>query len=188
MSVGFFTLLTIGLVTFICLEGVLIIYGNTKPKENSDYVIVLGAQVRGTVLSRALKNRLDTAYEYLIQNEGSKVIVSGGQGPGEEISEAYAMSQYLLERGIHKDRIILEDKSTNTYENLKFSKGLIEDTSLEVVIVTNDFHVFRSLSIAKKQGFTKVHGLGAPSDDMLIVSYYVREFFAVVKDIIFGNI
>lgn len=181
-------LFLIGLLLFSTLLGIIIINGRSIPKDDSDYVIVLGAQVRGRALSRALKNRLDTAYGYLEKNEDTKVIVSGGQGPGEEITEAQAMSDYLLTKGIDRSRIIMEDKSTNTYENLKFSKEFIKDPGSEVVIVSNDFHVFRSLGIAKKLGYTKVSGLGAPSDDILIISYYVREFMAVLKDKLLGNI
>lgn len=182
------TLFSIGVLLFVIIEGVIIIYGNSKPKNNCDYLIVLGAQVKGTTPSRALKNRLDTALKYLMENENTKVIVSGGQGIGEEITEAEAMSQYLIEAGIENLRIIKEDKSRNTYENLLFSKALITGPSANIVIVTNDFHVFRSLHIGKKLGFTNVSGLPAPSDDILIISYYVREFLAVIKDKVVGNI
>lgn len=188
LHTSFFILLTIGLLIFLSLEALLITYGNKTPEPGSEYLIVLGAQVRGTTISRALKNRLDTAYDYLIENETTTIIVSGGKGPGEDITEAQAMSQYLQQRGIPSSRIIQEDQSTNTYENFKFSKEKMKDATKSVVIVTNDFHVFRSLHIAKKLGFCNTSGLGAPSDDLLIVHYYVREFLAVIKDKLVGNI
>jgi len=81
---------------FLIIEGFIIGYGNSKPRDNGDYIIVLGAQVKGTRPSRALRNRLDTAIKYLEENEHTKVIVSGGQGTGEDITEAQAMSEYLL--------------------------------------------------------------------------------------------
>lgn len=188
LKVSFVTLFSIGVLLFLVIEGFIIGYGNSKPQENGDYLIILGAQVRGTTPSRALKNRLDTAIKYLEENEYTKVIVSGGQGTGETISEAEAMSQYLLKAGIDGLRIIKEDKSRNTYENLLFSKSLIVEPTSTTIIVTNDFHVFRSIHIGKKLGLNNISGLPAPSDDLLIISYYVREFMAIIKDKIVGNI
>ncbi|MEI3193353.1 MAG: YdcF family protein [Lachnospiraceae bacterium] len=97
-----------------------------KRRVRTDYLVVLGAQVRGTVPSRALKKRLDTAAEYLGKNLETKVVVSGGKGAGEEITEAEAMENYLLELGIEKDRIIMEDRSTTTSENLRYTGELID--------------------------------------------------------------
>ncbi|QHQ60732.1 hypothetical protein Ana3638_08045 [Anaerocolumna sedimenticola] len=177
-----------GISIFLLVEAVVIQAGNKQPQPGADYVIVLGAQVRGTALSRALKNRLDTAYEYLVNNTTAKVIVSGGQGNGEDISEAEAMKEYLVGKGIQDERILMEDKSTNTHENLLLSKVLMTGEEHNTVIVTSRFHVFRAVGIAGKLGLTNVSGLGAPTNDILIVSYYVREFFAIIKDKLVGNI
>lgn len=187
LKVGFTVFLLVGIAVFILVEGIIISKGKLQPDPGADYVIVLGAQVRGTALSRALKARLDTAYEYLADNESTMVIVSGGQGSGEDISEAEAMSQYLKSKGILEDRIIKEDQATNTYENINYSKELMTEGSHFTVLVTNEFHVFRATSIAKKLGLTGVQGLGAPTDDIMTLSYYVREFLAVVKDKLVGN-
>jgi uncharacterized SAM-binding protein YcdF (DUF218 family) len=180
----------LGITVFGLVEGIIISSGRQVPENGADYVIVLGAQVRGTTVSKALKNRLDTAYEYLLKNENTLVIVSGGQGTGEDISEAEAMGNYLIKKGIQKDRVILEDKSTNTYENFLFSKKFVQtdENKKNIVVVTNKFHIFRAMSIAKKIGFSSVQGLGAPNDDLLTLNYYVREFFAVLKDKVVGNI
>lgn len=188
LKLGLTTLLIIGTLFFLTVEGTIISKGRQKPEDKADYVIVLGAQVKGSTISRALKNRLDAALTYLIKNSNTKVIVSGGQGRGEDISEAEAMSRYLISKGIKADRIIKEDKSTNTFQNIKFSKNFMTIKEPHIVLVTNSFHVFRATSIAKKQGITQVQGLGAPSDDLLTLSYYIREFFAVVKDKLIGNI
>jgi uncharacterized SAM-binding protein YcdF (DUF218 family) len=188
IKVGFTVIILLGVAAFLFVEGIIISKGKLQPESGADYVIVLGAQVRGRSLSRALKSRLDTAYEYLEDNENTKVIVSGGQGNGEDISEAEAMSQYLLLKRIKEDKIIKEDQSTNTYENINFSMKLMEEGKYHIVIVTNQFHVFRATSIAKKQGLIGVQGLGAPNDDILTLSYYVREFLAVIKDKLVGNI
>lgn len=180
--------LCVGICIFILLEGTIIYYSTKQAKAEAEYLIVLGAQVKGTVVSKSLKKRLDTAIDYLEENPKTRVIVSGGQGPGEYITEAEAMMRYLAGRGIAQDRIIKEDRSTSTYENIRFSKLLMEDEEASLVIVTNGFHVFRALSIAKKQGLTKAEGLAAPSDRLLILNYYVREAAGLLKDFVFGNI
>ena len=162
------------------------------PERDADYVIVLGAQVRGTRITKSLRYRLDIALEYLEENPSAKVIVSGGQGSGEDISEAAAMKGYLIERGLEAERILLEDRSVNTAENIRFSKELIEadggSEEASVVIATNSFHVFRALRIAAKQGLTQVSGLSARNDQILMASYYVRECLAIIKDFLWGNI
>lgn len=181
------TLIAAGLCVFLILEGTIICYSSRKADAGVDYLIVLGAQVRGTTVSKSLKKRLDTAADYLAENPDTSVIVSGGQGTGEDISEAEAMFRYLVAKGIREDRIIREDQSTNTDENIRYSRKLMESGDSKVAIVTNGFHVFRSVSIAKKQGLTQVQGLAAPSDYILTVNYYVREAVGVLKDLIFGN-
>ena len=152
-----------------------------------DYLIVLGAQIRGTRITNSLYKRLKTAETYLKENPDTLVIVSGGQGSGEDITEAQAMKEFLIENGIREDRILVEDKSTNTHENILYSKKLINRADAKVAVVTNGFHIFRSIGIAKKQGLENVQGLSAPSDPILLVNYYIREVFGVVKDFLFGN-
>jgi uncharacterized SAM-binding protein YcdF (DUF218 family) len=177
-----------GLCIFLLIEGTIVYYSNKEAEPGADYVIVLGAQVRGTTVTKSLKKRLDTAVEYLADNKETLVIVSGGQGSGEDITEAEAMSIYLKSKGIPENRIIMEEKSTNTAENIKYSKMLIKGDESRVVIVTNGFHVFRALSIAKKQGLSQAQGLAAPSDRILILNYYIREAAGVLKDFLVGNI
>ena len=129
-----------------------------KPSRNLDTLIVLGAQVNGTKLSNSLKLRLERAKEYLDENPETIAVVSGGKGSGEEISEAEAMYEYLVSQGIDETRLIKENRSTNTNENLKYSLALLEEKSnkkpgnLRIGIVTNGFHVFRGTSIGKKDG------------------------------------
>ncbi|NLZ80695.1 MAG: DUF218 domain-containing protein [Clostridiales bacterium] len=188
LAITLFALLILGGTFFALVEGTILYKGNSNPSKSADYVIVLGAQVKGTALSKALKSRLDTAVTYLNDNADSKVVVSGGQGRGEDIPEALAMKNYLISIGIKDSRIIMEDKSTNTEENIRFSQSIIADKDQYTVIVTNKFHIFRATMIARKQGMTNVKGLGAPSDDILVIHYHVREFFAVVKDKLIGNI
>lgn len=176
------TVLIVGAGLFIYAESLIIYHGNQEAPENVEYLVVLGARVNGTRITGSLWRRLNAAVDYLNEesNPDTKVIVSGGQGPGEDISEAQAMHDYLIEKGIAKDRIIMEDQSTNTYENIKFSREIIQDDNATVAIVTNGFHIYRGTSMAKTHGMTKVSGLSASSDPIMAFSYYVREGFAVV--------
>ncbi|WOO38953.1 YdcF family protein [Anaerocolumna sp. AGMB13020] len=192
---GFLLLFITVVGSFTFAEGSIWMEGKKEASSGADYVIVLGAQVKGTTVSRALKNRLDTALAYLKDNPESFVIVAGGQGKGEDITEALAMKEYLVASGADSSKILLEDTSVNTYENLRNSKNIIVgretghtlENRIKIVVVTNQFHVYRAVRLAKQQGFEQVSGFGAPNDDVLTVHYYVREYFGVVKDTFFGN-
>ena len=135
-------------VFFLTVEFIILKAALVAPPQNLDYVIVLGAKVNGTSPSGALRNRIETAADYLKENPDTLVIASGGQGPDEGISEAECIRRGLIERGIDESRIIMEDVSTSTHENLSFSLPLIEKDAPSVGIVTNNFHVFRSMKLA----------------------------------------
>ncbi|MDD7350525.1 MAG: YdcF family protein, partial [Clostridiales bacterium] len=150
--------------------------------EDLDYVVVLGAQVRGVTPSRALKKRLDKALEYAGENENTIFILSGGQGSGEDISEAECMRRYLTEHGISEDRLVLEDRSATTRENLEFSDRLTGCGKAETGILSNNFHIFRAVRLAEKQGYQHAEGIAAPSDPIMQVHYVIREVFALVKE------
>lgn len=177
-----------GLVFFGVVEGMVLSQCGAKAQPGADYVIVLGAQWKENGPSYVLKKRLDKALEYLKANPETKVIVSGGQGSNEPISEAQGMYGYLVDAGIEAERILVEDKSTNTCENLVFSSELLEEANTRVVLVTNNFHVFRATAIAKKQGYAKVEGLAAGSYPGMLPNNLLREFFGVVKDFWVGNL
>lgn len=179
---------TIGIIIIGIVLGIIIKHGVNKPKNGADYVIVLGAQVRGTRPSLNLAKRLDKACEYLDKNLNTKVIVSGGQGPGEDITEAEAMKNYLLEKGIDENRIIVENKSVNTHENIKFSKKIINNDKAKIVIVTSSFHVYRGVRIAKRQGITSVEGLGSSIKWYTVPNLYLREAVAILKYLVCGQI
>ncbi|MGC4017920.1 MAG: YdcF family protein [Muricomes sp.] len=151
-----------------------------RAKNGLPYIIVLGAQVRKTVITNSLKRRLDAALFYLKKNPHTQVIVSGGQGKGEDISEAAAMSEYLYLHGIDKRQIILEDTSTSTRENLKNSSKIIGNLAEPVGIITNGFHMYRALQIGRKLGFMNIQGIAATSNPILQINYLMREFFAVI--------
>lgn len=166
----------------------LVLSGFTQTgKENLDVIIVLGAQVHKTRPSAVLQYRLDKAVEYLNDNPNTICIVSGGQGPNEPFSEGYGMSEYLKNKGIDESRIIIEDKSTSTTENIIYSKQFIDDDA-SVGIVTNNFHVYRAVRVAKKQGLKNVTGIAAYSVWTFTPNNVLREVFGVIKYFIFGEI
>ncbi|HIW51215.1 MAG TPA: YdcF family protein [Candidatus Blautia intestinavium] len=159
-----------------------------KVPENLDYLIVLGAHVDGTRLTLALLERTRRALEYLKANPGTKAVLSGGKGKGEKISEARAMYDYLTANGIEGSRLILEDRSVNTKENLSFSLEKIGDLSASVGVVTNNFHVFRGVAIGKKCGCRKIYPVPSRYRSWRLIIYIPREILAVIKDKLVGNL
>lgn len=179
-------LLALGILVFLAAEGCIISGMAQSGRGSCDYLIVLGAQVKGTKVSRALKQRLDKAAEYLEENPRTMVIVSGGQGSGEDITEAEAMEKYLVGAGIAPERIRKEEESVNTVQNIRFSRALMEGEELSIGIVSNDFHIFRAVHIAKAQGI-RAEGIPAPTEIFMRPHYMTREAFALVKDLLRGN-
>lgn len=179
------------LISFVIIEGLIFYHGRKGPIDNVDYVIVLGARLYGEIPSPALVERLKVAKEYLIDNEDVKVVVSGGQGANEHVSEAFAMKKYLVDNGIEKSRIIMEDKSTSTFENLKFSLDEIRKVDnredLTVLIATNKYHIFRSKLLANRLGL-KTYGLPAKIPPTIILHSYIREYLAVIKSFLFDRV
>ncbi len=177
----------VGFGVFALVLGLIFGSFHARPAPGSDRVLVLGAEWTENGPGYLLKKRLDKAYEYLIANPEATVIVSGGKGPSESIPEAAGMQQYLIARGIDEERILAEDKSRNTYENLTYSAGFFAPESERVVLVTNDFHMFRALNIAKKQGYAHIEGLSAGSYPVTLPNNLLREFLGVLKDFVMGN-
>ena len=123
-----------------------------------------------------------------MENENTVCIVSGGQGSNEPCSEAEGMCRYLIERGIAPARILMEDKSTDTSENIAFSMQFLDKENDSVGVVTNNFHVFRGVHLARHMGIREVCGISAPSDVYFLLNNMVREFFGVMKDLVYGNL
>lgn len=170
----------IGIVAFCTIEGCIIGNMNAQGEPDLDYVIVLGAQVRESGPSKALR--------YAGQNHrlsggesGYHCIVSGGQGHNEPFAEAQGMADYLQKHGIAENRIIQESKSESTMENIVNSKKLMRQENASVGIVTNDFHMFRALQIAHANGLKQAQGIAASSPKDMLVNNMVREFFAEIK-------
>lgn len=160
---------------------------NSPPKDENVTVVVLGCQVKDGRPSIMLRKRLNAAYDYLSEHENVSVVVSGGKGSDEAISEALCMKNYLTERGISPERIYMEENSTSTYENLKFSHSIIESEGLpqRVCLVTDGYHQLRAQMIADKQGID-TDSISCPTSLWLVPTYWVRELFGVAYYAVFG--
>ena len=175
-----------GVLLFLVMEGMMASQRFARGEKNLDYILILGAQVRGDHVSRALEDRLKTARDYLEENPDTKAVLSGGQGPGENLTEAQAMYDWLISHGIDGTRLIREDKSTSTWENMNCSKALISENASDITIgiVTNNFHVYRGVMLAKRSGFDKACGIAAESHSLLQLHFLVREGIALAKDLV----
>lgn len=174
------TVVGIGLLVFFIIEGCVVSQMHANGQAGLDYIIVLGAQVRKDGPSPVLRYRLDKAVEYLNENPDTVCIVSGGQGSNEPWPEAEGMAQYLQQKGIDATRILLEDQSQTTEQNIINSKKLMKDGA-SVGIVTNNFHVFRAMQIAGKYGLSDSCGIAAGSTPKYLPNNMLREFFAEIK-------
>ena len=120
-----------------------------------DYALVLGAGLDEDVPSERLEKRLDLAYESLYHRD-IPIILTGGQGPGETVTECRAMGDYLQGLGMPASRLILENQATSTQENILYSAELMEGHDLTVAIITSDYHLFRSMMLARRMGWQVV--------------------------------
>lgn len=157
---------------------------------NRDVLIVLGCSVRNGRPSLTLRYRLETALSYLAQSPDTIVIVSGGQGPRESVSEARAMADYLMAHGLDQGRLILEDQSKSTYENFKFCKAILRERfppDASVAFVTTGFHVYRSSRVAAMHG---IRAQGVPARDVWYSApnNYMREGLAVILYTLAGKL
>ena len=186
---GLITAVLLGLAFIVILIPLVSVLGGMRAgaDRDNDFVIVLGAQVRGTCPSRALLRRLEKAMEYGSRHPQTIFILSGAQGPGEDITEAQCMKTWLEENGF-SNRMILEERSGDTRENLLYSDETAHCREKSTGILTNDFHVSRAIRLAKKLGFSDVSGIPAKGDPIMEVHYILRECFAFWKEILIGNI
>lgn len=173
---------------FTCYLLYSIVYGRIRPRRAVDFVVVLGSGLLGgRRVPPLLASRLDrgrTAFDAAIaKGRQPMLITSGGQGPGEEVPESHAMADYLVDRGVPRERILLEDKSRTTEENLTFSREimLVRLPKYRCVVVTNNFHVLRAALIAKR---ARVNGqvIGSRTASYFWPTATIREFVAVFLD------
>ena len=170
---------SLSFVVFMIYSVFLMIIPRSK---DFDYVIIHGAGlINGEKVSKLLQERLDKAIlVYSKDPSPTKLIPSGGKGSDESVSEAEAMKRYLLEQGIPESDIIMEDKSTTTLENLKFSKDIIDSREGRkyTALVTSNYHVYRALRYCRRVGL-KCKGIGSHVAMYYWPSALIREYIAV---------
>lgn len=187
----FTVLLVIGLLVVGITEAVIIKASFGSPKEQVQYMVVLGAKVRETGPSASLWDRIYGAYNYMEAHPEVIAIVSGGQGPDEPITEAASMYQELVNLGIDPGRIWMEDKATSTWENLNFSLDLIEEITgnrpTKLGVVSSEYHLFRASLFAKA---CNVEFVGIPahtSRPSQMINHFMREVAGIWHYILLGG-
>lgn len=180
------TLILIGMLAFFILLGIVLAGSHDQVSGQPSVMIVLGCQVRPDGPSILLQDRIDEAAAYLLDHPEVTVVASGGQGPDEPMSEARAIRDALVEQGVEEERILLEEASHNTVQNLRYSRVLLEeehfDTSGGVIVVSNGFHLARVRMLAARCGFGQVSTLAAPESHLPSrLAMYIREPLALVK-------
>jgi uncharacterized SAM-binding protein YcdF (DUF218 family) len=182
--------LTLVVLSFALVETFILINTRSEDGVRADYVIILGAAVKGDTVSLLLKERLDKGIAYLKDNPQAKVVVTGGRGLGEQVTEAEAMRRYLVAGGIARDRVIEEDRATSTMENFTYTRLLLPDApgggKPQVMIVTSDFHMLRAKLLARRNGLI-AYGITCPTPPAVRVNSYAREYLAWIKSYLFDR-
>ncbi len=179
-------LLGFGAVLGIVFSVLMLRAAGNAPKEEHT-VVILGCKVRGGAPSLMLQRRLDAALAYLEQHKNLPVIVCGGQGADESISEAQCMRDYLTAHGIPEEQIYLDDTSVSTLENMQNAKAILteQDWPKEITVVTDGYHEYRSAKIAQGIGL-KAYAVPAVTSWYLVPSYWVREWLGICYQFVFG--
>lgn len=182
MILGITGILIVMVVVIAAIETICMVRAAENKPSYAVSAVVLGCSVKGTRPSRVLEERLQAAYEYLQENPKAICILSGGKGKGESISEAQCMYGYLTERGIAPERLLLEDRSTSTEENLKFSKEILEAQGLgnQVAIITSEFHEYRAGLIAEQLGL-EYYSVPGHTCFLYLPTFYVRELYGILQ-------
>ena len=181
-------LLCLGLAALIALEIPVISGMGARAPAGMDYLIVLGARVDPDGPSPALTRRLNAVMAVLDDHPDAVIIASGGQGADEPVSEAQCIRDELARRGVDPARILLEDRSTTTVENLAFSRALMDRDDARVGVVTNNFHVWRAVRIARRAGLAHVYGIAAEYTGPTLPHYMIREAACIALDALRGNL
>ena len=180
----------LGLAAFAALESPIVSAARGTDGGGADYIIVLGAGVNGTAPSLSLRERLGAAEKYLRDNPDCTAIVSGGRGAGEDITEAQAMRDWLVSRGIEESRIVMEDRASSTEENLRFSFDLIrsrggEPEKMHIAVVSSEYHLCRAARLAEALGVTVTTVPARTHYPILRLNYFIREGFAAAYMLLF---
>ncbi len=183
-----------GAVTFGALFGAVLCGAHDHVRGDPQVMVILGCQVKPWGPSVLLQDRLDKALDYLKDHPDLTIVVSGGQGPDEPVSEARCMYDYLTECGVDGARILMEDQSHNTVENLRYTMDLLAeagyDTTADMVVVSNGFHLTRVRMLWSRVcgGDYNLSTLAAPSSHVPSrLKMYIREPLALVKSFVFDR-
>lgn len=173
----------LGLMYFCAVEIPIVSNARTDKDCERDYLIVLGAAVHGDSPSLSLQHRLEGAQDYLERYPDSVAILSGGQGKGENLTEAQCMYDWLIAAGISPQRLIMEPKATSTMENLSFSFDIIrelgDEPSGNVAILSSSYHLYRAKCMAQLQGVEAAGVAGNPGYPVYMLNCFIREAFGV---------
>ena len=186
-------LVILGVLLFGALSAVIGANAHSQIVGEPQAMVILGCQVKSWGPSVLLQDRLDTALEYLEEHPNLPVVVSGGQGPDEPTSEAQAMYDYLVEHGIEAERIVQEDQSHNTVQNLLYSSQRLVELGLDpaedgVLFVSNGFHLARIRMLAERHGYGAIATLAAPVSDMpSAIKMFFREPLALAKSFLLDH-
>lgn len=177
--------IVVGLVFFFTITGVVVYHGTHDTVDfKEDCVLVLGCGIRGEIVLPTLESRLNQCLEYLKRNPKAIVIVSGGRGHNEDITEAEAMMRYLCTHGVPEQQIIKEEKSRNTIENFTYSKVILDSLfpgrNYVVAAISSDYHAYRVRLVASDVGVVS-HSYSAGVKWYLRPSAYSREALSVCR-------
>lgn len=186
-----FWILGIGITAVIVFIGFLLVFGsNDNVTGSEDAVIVLGAAVHGDRPSSVLADRLDAAVEYYEQNQDAVIVVTGGKGMQENVTEAAAMEKYLISKGVPQEKIIKEEKATCTFENFVYSREILDEmlgNEYSVAYITNEYHIYRAGRIAKTAGFENITHKHSTTRWHSLVPGTLRECLGVMKYWVFNK-
>lgn len=217
LPVALVTLCGAGVLVMLLLQILILFQVPSVAEPGLEYVIVLGSQIREGGPGKILRLRLDKAAEYARENPETTLILSGGQGEKEPEPEAESMKRYLLEQGVPERQLVLESQSSSTVENIAYSRLLIQKLREQrkgegyrkrrvlpaylpssagqglaqadrIGILTSNFHLFRAMQIARKQGLGEVSGIASPSDRILFLHFCIRDGLAILKERLAGNL
>ena len=187
----FTVVLILGLLVVSITEAVIIRASFGDPEEPVDYVIVLGAKVNPNGPSVSLMDRICAAYEYAVDHPDTVLILSGGQGTDEPITESECMFRELVSLGVDLDQLRMEEHATSTWENLKFSLDIIEAETgtrpAKIGVLSSEYHLFRASLFAEA---CDVEFVGIPAKTSRWgqrINHFMREIAGVWHYLILGG-
>lgn len=182
------TLFFLFIAAFIAVQGIILSGERPDPEaEGADFVLVLGAQIYPDRPSAALKARLDTAFDYLERNPEAFAILCGGQGPNEAMPEAWMMRDYLVARGMDEARLLVEDESSNTIQNIANARSQFLSEGDRTAVISSDFHLSRARKLMASEGLDP-YGIPAPTPYIAVRTIlHLREFCSITGLIVSGR-